>query len=240
MKIKKVIYLIFMLPLLLTSCLPKNYGNKLSLDDFESVNLRADTTSGDSATFHFVSGNAIFTVNSGGIKTGGIVCSGKKDSLHSTNLYSSITGAGAIEGMTISNNYGVVCGSGSFSCPKDPFGYFVPQTIMLTNSTITYKSILNGSSGGKRFTSGDWFKVIITGYKENVPTGTVEYYLADFRNGLTFILKNWEKKDLTSLGEVDKVSFSFDSSDKNLNNVNTPSYVCIDNIYFTQTYILNN
>ncbi len=108
---------------------------------------------------------------------------------------------------------------------------------MLTNSTYTYRTILNGNTFSKKFVTGDWFKVIITGYKNGIQTGQVEYYLADFRNGKSFILKTWTSIELSGLGgEVDKVIFTFDSSDKGQWGINTPTYVCIDNIYFTQNY----
>jgi hypothetical protein len=87
----------------------------------------------------------------------------------------------------------------------------------------------------KVFTTDDWYKVIIKGYKANVLTSSVDVYLADFRNGKSEILKTWKKMDISILGEIDLVTFTFDSSDKGVWGVNTPKYVCIDNIEFTQT-----
>ena len=64
----------------------------------------------------------------------------------------------------------------------------------------------------------------------------MEYYLADFRDGKSFVLDNWSKVDVSILGDVDKLQFEFASSDTGDYGVNTPTYVCIDNIEFVQTF----
>jgi hypothetical protein len=238
MKTSRFILTIAAFGLLMTSCEEKSQPKtKVSLDDFESVFLPSNNNTSDSTNAKFVNGNAVFAVNSGGFWNGGIVCSAQTDTISPTYTnYSSITGTGAPESNYISTKYGFVYGPGSFTCAKDPFGYFSIQNIMLTNSTYAYRVIKTGNAFARKFVTGDWFKVIITGYKATVKTGSVEYFLADFRNGKSFILKTWTKVDLTSLGEVDNVTFTFDSSDTGQYGTNTPAYVCIDNIYFNQTY----
>jgi hypothetical protein len=62
--------------------------------------------------------------------------------------------------------------------------------------------------------AGDWFKLIITGFLNKAQTAVVEYYLADFRDGKSFLSNKWNKVDVSALGKVDKVVFTFDSSDK--------------------------
>jgi len=69
---------------------------------------------------------------------------------------------------------------------------------------------------------------------DNNVTGAVDYYLADFRNGKSYLTNQWVKVDLSSLGKVDNLIFLFDSSDKGTFGVNTPKYVCIDNLEFEQ------
>ncbi|HET7732213.1 MAG TPA: DUF4465 domain-containing protein, partial [Paludibacter sp.] len=103
------------------------------------------------------------------------------------------------------------------------------------NSTYAYLDMKNGSLYSKKFEAGDWFKVIIKGFKSKVQTSSVEVYLADFRDGKREILKTWKKVDLSTLNQVDSVAFNFDSTDKSTWGMNTPAYVCIDNIEFTQT-----
>ena len=239
MKTSKLILAIAVFGFLLTSCVKEEkLQTKFYLDDFEKVKLGIELVSSDSANAKFVDGNAMFTVDEGGVWNGGIVCSAQKDTLTAdyTNQYSSITGSGAPIGNGLSKQYGVVYGPASLICPKDSLGYFFIHSIMLTNSTYAYRVIQNGNTFAHKFAAGDWFKVIITGYKDNIQSGQVEYYLADFRNGKSFILKTWTNIDLATLGEVDKVTFTFDSTDKSAGWLNTPSYVCIDNIYFSQNF----
>ena len=71
-----------------------------------------------------------------------------------------------------------------------------------------------------------WFAVIITGYKDGVKTNSVTAYLA--QNGELY--SSWTPVDITSLGTVDKITFTFDGSDKGAYGLNTPKYVAIDNL----------
>jgi hypothetical protein len=147
-----------------------------------------------------------------------------------------------------SNKYGVITGSGAFGSGKFAVVYddnatiefqnptSAIKSIMLANATYSYLEMKNGGFG-KKFTSedNDWFKIIITGYKNEKEVGTVGYYPADFRTGKSFLSKEWVKVDLSSLGKVDKLVFTFDSSDKDpIFGVNTPKYICVDNIQFTK------
>lgn len=200
--------------------------------DFENVKVN---NQGISDTTSFKSGNCEFSLNDGQFWNGGIVCSSIEDSVTAgyANQYSAITAKGAGS----SSKYGVVYAPGSFVVLPSDGKIVTLKSIMLTNSTYAYKDMKNGSQFGKKFSTGDWFKVIITGYYNNNVTNKVEYYLADFRNGKSFMLKVWEQVDLSSLGSVDKVTFTFDSSDKSGDWLNTPSYVCIDNIEFTEKLI---
>ncbi|MDD3323056.1 MAG: DUF4465 domain-containing protein [Paludibacter sp.] len=169
----------------------------------------------------------------------GFACSAKIDTVTygQTNQYSSITGSGAMN----STKYAVAYDSASVICPTNAMKTFKIKNMMLTNSTWGYIAMLNGSGFGHKFSqlsdegNGDWFKVIIKGYLSSVVTGSVDYYLADFRDGKSFISNEWIKVDVSSLGEVDRVSFTFDSSDKAFGFINNPTYVCVDNIEFEQT-----
>lgn len=107
------------------------------------------------------------------------------------------------------------------------------KELMINNSTLVALDMKSGSSFSKQFAAGDWFKLIIKGIKANgSEAGKVEFYLADFREGKTFICEDWTKVDLTSLGEVNKLEFTFDSTDKGEYGMNTPAYACIDNIVY--------
>lgn len=147
------------------------------------------------------------------------------------NQYSCIAGSGA----NMSGKFGLAFGQdATFECPKNEYGYLTIKNILLTNSTYTYCTIKEGNDFSRKFDSGDWFKVSITGYKDAKQTAYVDYYLADFREGKKFISDSWVKVDISALGEVDRVVFTFDSSDKGDYGVNTPMYVCVDNIEFKQ------
>lgn len=198
--------------------------------DFEDVAMNPDSIS---KTSSFISGNSNFSINDDAFWNGGIVSSSHNDTvtIGYKNQYSSITGSGALN----SKQYGVVYSPGSFTCPANINGTYSIKSMMVTNSTYAYLDMKNGSVYGKIFATGDWFKVIIKGFKTKVPTSNVEVYLADFRDGKSILLKTWKKIDLSALGQVDSVTFAFDSSDKGQFGMNTPAYACIDNIEFTQT-----
>ena len=215
-----------------TSC-KQETEEQTTLVDFENVSLNADSISGGTS---FISGNSTFKLNEGAFWNGGILCSSKNDTLKAgyLNQYSVIAGSGAFK----SKQFGVVYSPGAFTCPADANGPYSIKSIMLTNSTYAYLDMKYGTPGvSKVFTAGDWFKLTIKGFKEKNQTNSVVVYLADFRNGKSEILKTWEKVDLSYLGQVDSVAFNFDSSDKGSFGVNTPSYVCIDNIEFTQSVL---
>lgn len=141
------------------------------------------------------------------------------------NQYSTIAGHGA-------------GGSATFALAYDSAVIHLPylnslqkaKSVMLTNSTWAYYDILHGSDFSKKFEDGDWFKVIIKGFLGENETGQVEFYLADYRDGKSVIVREWTKVSLDKLGTVDKITFSFDSSDKGVYGVNTPQYVCLDDL----------
>lgn len=109
------------------------------------------------------------------------------------------------------------------------------RNVMVNNSTVTALIIKNGNTFSKKFESGDWFKVIFTGYNaagEKTSEKPVVYYLADFQDGKNYICKDWKEVNLESLGKVNKITVTFDSSDKGQYGVNTPQYVCLDNLTY--------
>ena len=253
MKIKNLFYCAIAPTLLFTSCLPEEVETttKNYLIDFEDVVLtegvwNGSDLSGDPKTeeawgseitnyygaFHSGVGAFHNIYAKEWYSWAGFACSSKNDTETSgyENQYSAITGKGANN----SAQYAVGFDSGlTFSCPKNELGYFKIKSMMITNSTYAYLSMKEGY-GCKKFAEGDWYKVTIKGYKGETETGSVDYYLADFRDGKEILSNKWEKVDVSDLGEVDKVVFSFDSTDKTGDWLNNPTYVCIDNIEFTQ------
>lgn len=174
----------------------------------------------------------IYTKSDWGDYWTGFSVSTKTDTISSgyMNQYSSIAGKGAENSVKFALAYD----SATMSLPFIN-AYQKPKSLMLTNSTYAYLDMKNGSDFSKKFENGDWFKVIIKGFFQNKITNTVEFYLADFRNGKKVLVNDWKKVDISSLGVVEKITISFDSSDKNSYGVRTPKYVCIDNIVLTHS-----
>lgn len=108
---------------------------------------------------------------------------------------------------------------------------FKPQSMMVNNSVYTYYTMLNGNDYCKKFADGDWLVLKIYGIREGgEKIGPVEYYLADYRNGKSEIIKDWTFVSLDELGEVQYLLFQMDSSDKGKWGINTPTYFCMDRL----------
>ena len=108
------------------------------------------------------------------------------------------------------------------------------RSLMVNNTTWAALDIKHGSDFSEPFENGDWFKLIITGFDAGGnETGIVEFYLADFRDGKTFVCQAWTRVDLSSLGKVNRLEFTFASSDVDpIFGINTPTYAAIDNIIY--------
>ena len=113
------------------------------------------------------------------------------------------------------------------------------QGMYVTNNTYATSSMKTGDQfakkfGGKSGNDPDYFKLTVKGYNKNdAETGSVDFYLADFRpenNIKDYILENWRWVDLSSLGTVAKIKFRLTSSDAGAYGMNTPSYFCADNV----------
>ncbi len=151
------------------------------------------------------------------------------------NQYSAITGNGALN----SKNYVVGYGSDTIflNNPANMDGLYV------TNSTYSYLDMLNGSGFSKKFSSNDWFKLIIKGFNKNhTQVGIIDFFLADLRFSdptKNYILKDWQWVDLSSFINVSYITFERASSDNGAWGMNTPDYFCLDNVKIKGfTYIL--
>lgn len=109
------------------------------------------------------------------------------------------------------------------------------DSFRVANTTYAVLSMRYGDSFGVKafsYEDKDWFKLIVTGFdKADTETGTVEYYLADFRTATApGIVEGWHKVDLSTLGKAHKIAFSFESSDAGEWGINTPTYFCFDDL----------
>ena len=111
----------------------------------------------------------------------------------------------------------------------------------VTNNTYAVNAILNGdgmseeeAGKGLPFHAGDYFKLLVIGYNNDVEVDTVEFYLADFRaeqeGEKWYYAENWQWLDLTSLGAVDALGFKVETTKQNTYGGTTPTYFCFDNL----------
>lgn len=146
-----------------------------------------------------------------------------------------------------SANYGVAFNYNySSTTVVDAFGKITlqsgtrPQSIRLTNTTYTALSMLNGDSFSKKFggptgNDADYLLLVIQGRDAgNAITGTVPFYLADYRfanNSLDYLISQWTTVDLSSLpGSTTALTFELTSSDVGSFGINTPTYFALDNL----------
>ena len=149
--------------------------------------------------------------------------------------YGAITGGG--QGGSSNYAVGYVGWSESPTIRLDSPG--VVEGLYVTNNNSAYYSMLEGDAFAKKFggASGeeeDWFLLSITGRDAaGEVTGTVEFYLADFRaagSASDYIVDRWEYVDLRGLGVVESLEFGLSSSDVGDWGMNTPAYFVIDTI----------
>lgn len=103
----------------------------------------------------------------------------------------------------------------------------VVKGLFYTNSAYTVNSIIKGDyySGGP-FTNEDWLKCTITGTKVDGTTASVDIDLAKEGN----YTWRWLYADLSILGKVTRLAFSFTGSRTGDYGLNTPAYICLDDI----------
>jgi len=152
-----------------------------------------------------------------------------------SNQYSAIAGSG----QGGSSTYAVSYASPSPTLTFDSaFDFTSGKGMYLTNTTLTALDMQNGSAfskvfGGASGTDPDWLRITIDGKNGGASTGSVDFYLADFRSANSaedYILTSWTFVDLSSLGSVDQLDFSMSSSDNGSFGMNTPAYFALDSI----------
>ena len=154
------------------------------------------------------------------------------------NQFSSYTGSG-VEG---SKQYAVFY-AGFYN--TDTLTFRVPELVdrlSLSNTAYAALAMKDGDDftkkfGGETGHDPDWFSLIIEGISpEGESLGTVQVYLADYTKDGTdedYISNAWTTIPLDDLGVVQKLVFSFGSSDTTAGWINVPTSVCIDNIVGT-------
>lgn len=150
------------------------------------------------------------------------------------SIFSCIAGSGAGD----SDQFAVL-----YTFSADTISFVKPQkitNISVCNTTYSYYAMLEGDAISKQFggpegDDADFFNLLIKTYDENENySGLVTINLADYRftnNAQDYIANTWLDLDLSDLGFVKFLVFSFESSDTGDFGINTPTAVCIDNIF---------
>ena len=100
-----------------------------------------------------------------------------------------------------------------------------------TNSSYAVNSILNGDDySGPAFDATDWLKCTVTGKTADGAEASVDIDLA--KEGS--YVNTWQYADLSSLGKVVELSFAFSGSRTGDYGLNTPAYICIDDVEIAQ------
>ncbi len=223
----------------LASCDNKN-KETVSVATFENISLGADSINSYSTpnVYGWVSGDFGFTTgysNTYGDYYYNFVVTSQKSNAFSnyTDQYHSAPG-----GAAAGNNYvvayqeteGYESTGSSLDITYAKALAVIPGTYV-TNTAYTASVIQNGNAYARAFSTdnNDYLKLTFTGYLAGVKMGSVDFYLADFRDGKSIIIKQWTYVDLTDLLIVDKISCKLESTDKGEFGINTPTYFCLDN-----------
>lgn len=168
----------------------------------------------------------------------------------------SVSGSNAGAGNGGSNKFGVMYGySDSFNASymSNPEFYFdnkvqfTIEKMYICNSSYSYGVMVNGNKFGiygeavSLEKAKGWFKVLAYGYDANGNATNggkpVEKYICDYRDSSDpkiSLKTTWEEWNLSALGAVNKVKFNFEGSDSGAYGLNSPAYLCIDDIHIYQ------
>jgi hypothetical protein len=233
---RKFLTLLVLIAILFASCKKKNETDSVT---FEDLTLSpSGYWNGSDLSGGFTSGNIRFVnhYNTEFSTWSGFAYTNITDTVTKdyTNQYSCIAKGGA----NLSQKYGVFYYSGV----ADTLFFTVPEKITeisFCNSVYAYNTIKKGNQFSKKFggvtgNDQDWFKLTITAINENGNViGTGDLFLADYRsadNSQDYIANVWSRVDLSEFGYVSALKFELSSSDSGQYGMNTPGYVCIDDI----------
>ncbi|MBR5640132.1 MAG: DUF4465 domain-containing protein [Muribaculaceae bacterium] len=105
---------------------------------------------------------------------------------------------------------------------------FTPVGVYVCNHPWPYYGCLHGDGFGRAFEEGDYFELIAHGVDAEENEKTVSINLVEFTDGELKALNDWTFFDLSSLGEVEYVYFTLNSTDVGDYGMNTAAYFCMD------------
>lgn len=221
------------------------------ISDFENLSLEPDSYwNGSDLSGSFTSGGAVFpnAYNPDFMSWSQWAYSNMADDSTAgfMNQYSAITAAGYDPPASGGSNYAVGYAINDFvSLEVTPVPLRIADSMPLivkgfyvTNSTYAALSMKFGDDYSKKFggetgDDPDYFKLMVWGLLGGAETDTIEFFLADYRfanNAEDYILEEWEWVDTESIGKVDSLMLSLESTDVGDWGMNTPGYFCIDNL----------
>lgn len=147
-----------------------------------------------------------------------------------TNQYAAYPGSG----YGASAGYAIAYGDGamlSLPAPGIVSGFEIANT---TYAALVMKDV-DPYGFSTPLATGGFFLVTAVGKLEGAVTGSTSFYLADLRTESSpGILGDWARYDLSGLGVVDAVLFTFAGSDMNSSKqLNTPAYFAMDQLVYT-------
>jgi len=98
-----------------------------------------------------------------------------------------------------------------------------------TNSAYTVNTIVNGDPYAKKFDENDFLTCTVTGLRaDTTVVASVDIDLASKGQ----YVDSWKTVDLSKLKNVKFITFSFKGTDTNDYGLNTPAYICIDDLRY--------
>jgi hypothetical protein len=134
--------------------------------------------------------------------------------------------------------FAVIYQSGSNPMPALTFAdgkEYTIGSVQVANTAYAYNVILNGNGYASSLADTDgWFKIQAWGFDANgdlTNSEPVEFFLADYTTATSIgALDTWANWDLSALGRVNSVQFSFEGSDSGSYGLNTPAYAALRSI----------
>ncbi|MEX0322194.1 MAG: DUF4465 domain-containing protein [Puniceicoccaceae bacterium] len=154
-----------------------------------------------------------------------------------TNQYSAYPGEAA------SGDVYAVTYVASYAPPRIqlPAGLKKPLSISVANTSYGAISMRDGDDFAKQFNRADQDTLILTITGVDAagdPVGSVEVYLADFRDGTGdgLLLGDWKAVDLSAFGTgIEQLAFMLESTDIGDFGMNTPAYIAVDDLRLGET-----
>lgn len=114
-------------------------------------------------------------------------------------------------------------------------GRYSFDSVYVNLSTYTALALKNGNGFARAFDEGDYLKVTFTALLENKIEGeSVEFFLADYRDGKRYLAEDWAKVDLSPLnGALWGIRVKMETTDVNEYGACTPMYVCLDHLIYS-------